>query len=218
MGNELICWSVLMSILIGRFGVEHMTASWVAVRYMHVSFMPAVGFSIAVTALVGKYVGANAPDTAVARARLGLLLAVGYMALCGVVFFIFRRPLVAIFLSDSETPVEQVERIIQIGSAVLVAAAIFQTFDAIGILYNGALRGAGDTVVPGIVTVVYSWVLLVGGGWLMTEVFPNLESLGPWIGCLSYLLALGVTMAWRFERGGWRGKRLVDETPDLPTS
>ena len=209
MGNELICWSVLLSVLIGSFGIDHMTASWVAVRYMHVSFMPAVGFSIAATALVGKYVGAGAPDTAVARARLGMFLSVGYMALCGVIFLVFRDPLIGLFISESETSEEQAQRIIQIGSSVLVAAAIFQTFDAIGILYNGALRGAGDTVIPGIVTVVYSWGLLVGGGWLMTQWYPHLESLGPWVGCLAYLLALGVTLAWRFERGGWRGKALV---------
>jgi MATE family multidrug resistance protein len=209
MGNELVCWSVLLSILIGSFGIDHMTASWVAVRYMHVSFMPAVGFSIAATALVGKYVGAGAPDTAVSRARLGVLLAVGYMALCGAVFLVFRRPLIALFLSPTEMSGEQTERIIQIGSSVLVAAAIFQTFDAIGILYNGALRGAGDTVIPGIVTVVYSWGLLVGGGWLMTQWYPHLGSLGPWVGCLAYLLALGVTLAWRFERGAWRRKALI---------
>jgi MATE family multidrug resistance protein len=209
MGNELVCWSVLLSILIGSFGVDHLTASWIAVRYMHVSFMPAVGFSIAATALVGKYVGAGAPDTAVARARLGVFLAVGYMALCGVVFLVFREPLVAIFISPSETTPEQMARIIEIGSSVLVAAAIFQTFDAVGILYNGALRGAGDTIIPGIVTVTYSWGFLVGGGWLMIWWLPQLGSLGPWIGCLVYLIALGITLAWRFERGGWRRKRLV---------
>ena len=138
-----------------------------------------------------------------------MFLSVGYMALCGVIFLVFRDPLIGLFISESETSEEQAQRIIQIGSSVLVAAAIFQTFDAIGILYNGALRGAGDTVIPGIVTVVYSWGLLVGGGWLMTQWYPHLESLGPWVGCLAYLLALGVTLAWRFERGGWRGKALV---------
>ena len=144
-----------------------------------------------------------------------MFLAVGYMALCGVVFLVFREPLVAIFISPSETTPEQMARIIEIGSSVLVAAAIFQTFDAVGILYNGALRGAGDTIIPGIVTVTYSWGFLVGGGWLMIWWLPQLGSLGPWVGCLVYLLALGVTLAWRFERGGWRRKRLVP-TADPP--
>jgi MATE family multidrug resistance protein len=71
-GNELVCWSIFMSVLVGKFGENHMTAGWAALGYMHLSFMPAIGFSVAITSLVGKYIGAGAPDTAVARARLGL--------------------------------------------------------------------------------------------------------------------------------------------------
>ena len=53
---------------------------------MHLSFMSAVGLSVAVTSLVGKYVGAGRPDLAVSRTRLGLALAVGYMTVCTVTF------------------------------------------------------------------------------------------------------------------------------------
>ena len=48
--------------------------------------MSAVGLSVAVTSLVGKYVGAGRPDLAVSRTRLGLALAVGYMTVCTVTF------------------------------------------------------------------------------------------------------------------------------------
>ena len=75
-GNEIVCWSIFMSRLIGLFGTYHQTAGWIAVTYMHLSFMPAIGLSVAVTTLVGKYVGADQPEVAIARARLGLILAV----------------------------------------------------------------------------------------------------------------------------------------------
>ena len=52
-----------------------MTAAWIVLRYMHLSFMPAVGFSVAVTSLVGKYIGAGEPDTAVALFRVQIELA-----------------------------------------------------------------------------------------------------------------------------------------------
>ena len=50
-----------MTALVGRFGSEHMTASWIAMRYMHLSFMPAVGFSVAITSIVGRLIGEGSP-------------------------------------------------------------------------------------------------------------------------------------------------------------
>ncbi|MHC4993358.1 MAG: MATE family efflux transporter, partial [Planctomycetota bacterium] len=165
LGNELLCWAIFMSALVGYFGPDHMTAGWIALAYMHLSFMPAVGFSVATTSLVGRYIGAGQPDVAVARARLALGLAVGYMTTCALLFFTFRYALADIFIPSDLDPV-QAEHVRRVAANLLICAAVFQTVDAFGIVYTGALRGAGDTVWPGVVTVIYSWSLIVGGGWL----------------------------------------------------
>ena len=78
------------------------------------------------------------------------------------------------------------------------------------------MRGAGDTLVPGIATVVLSWVVIVGGGFAMIRLAPELESVGPWIAATAYILILGVFLAVRFERGGWRRIRLLDGTDSPP--
>ena len=93
-GNEIFCWSIFMTVLVGKFGADHMTAGWAALGFMHLSFMPAVGCSVAVTSLVGKYIGAGEPDTAVSRARLGVGLAVAYMTTCALAFIVFREPMI----------------------------------------------------------------------------------------------------------------------------
>jgi MATE family, multidrug efflux pump len=208
-GNELVCWSIFMSVLVGVFGTNHMTAGWAALGYLHLSFMPAVGFSVAVTSLVGRYCGAGQPDVALARARLGLGLAVGYMTLCGAVFLAFRHDLIRVFVAGQGVPPEQAQEIIAIGGRLMICAAVFQTMDALGIVYTGALRGAGDTVFPGMVTIVYSWLFLVGGGWLIVVLFPGLESVGPWIAAAFYVIVYGLTIWWRFESGRWRSIRLL---------
>ncbi len=202
-GNELVCWSIFMSVLVGVFGEDHMTAGWIALTYMHLSFMPAVGFSVAVTSLVGKYIGAGQPDVAQHRARIGLGVALAYMTTCAALFFFLREPLVALFVGGDASP-EQAAHIIDVGVKLMVCAALFQTVDAIGIVYTGALRGAGDTVFPGIVTMIYSWLFVVVGGWAMIEFFPQLESVGPWIAAAFYVIIFGLTMGWRFESGKWR--------------
>jgi len=209
-GNELICWAIFMTGLVGAFGTDHMAAGWVALRYMHLCFMPAVGFSTAVTSIVGRFIGAGHPEVAMKRARLGVGMALVYMTIGGLVLFLWRDELVRFFFAGSDRSAEQIDAIVEIGARLMICAAVFQTFDALGIVYAGALRGAGDTVWPGIVTMVYSWTFIVGGGWLMTVIAPQWTSVGPWIGAAAFIICLGLTMTWRFESGAWRGIRLVE--------
>jgi len=208
-GNEIVCWSLFLSVIVGRFGENHMAAGWIALGYMHLAFMPTLGVSIAVNSLVGRYIGAGKPDVAVARARMGLAIAVVYMTVCGLVFFLFRHPLIELFVGGDITPARR-EEIIAIGGKLMICAAVFQTFDAFGIVYTGALRGAGDTLWPSVATIVYSWLFIVAGGWALAVYAPGLKSIGPWIGAAAFIILYGITMAWRFESGRWRSIRLVD--------
>ncbi|QYK47419.1 MAG: MATE family efflux transporter [Phycisphaeraceae bacterium] len=202
-GNEMICWSYLMAVLIGHFGEVHNTAGWIALRYMHLAFMPAIGISIAVTAQVGKCMGMKRPDLAVKRTMLGLGMTLGYMGVCALGFVLFRYQAIELFVEPT-MDASQREELIAIGSRVMIAAAIFQLFDALGITMIGALRGAGDTIWPGVATIILAWVCIVGGGHLAIEAFPSLGSLGPWIGASSYIILLGVAVCFRFVQGKWK--------------
>ena len=209
-GNEIICWTIFMTVLVGTFGELHLAAGWAALSYMHLSFMPALGFSVAVNSLVGKYIGAGQPDVAAARARLGLKLALSYMTVCALGFFFFRHQLISIFAGGANLSPEDAEKMVSIGAKLMICAAFFQTADAFGVVYSGALRGAGDTLWPSIVTVVYSWLFIVLGGFMIITFWPELESVGPWIAAAVYITIYGITMTWRFESGRWRSIRLLD--------
>ena len=80
---------------------------------------------------------------------------------------------------------------------------------------SGALRGAGDTFFPGLATVVASWGIIVGGGILMTNSFPQLESIGAWIAAAVYIFTLCMLLLGRFLTGRWRSIRLLDGSPDV---
>ncbi len=231
MGNELICWGYLMAVLLPLGGaaqvaarsdlvgpvlaqaqaseaVIHNTAGWIALRYMHIAFMPAIGLSIAVSAMVGRAMGMRRPDLASARAWLGLKVTLAYMGLCALAFIVFREDLIAVFVPSDMDEGERLS-VLRVGASVMIAAAVFQLFDAIAIIMSAALRGAGDTVWPGIATVVLSWTFIVGGGHAMIWLFPGLGSIGPWIGAAGYIIGLGVCMGWRFMGGHWRTLDLV---------
>jgi MATE family multidrug resistance protein len=104
-----------------------------------------------------------------------------------------------------------VVEILRIGSTIMIVAACFQVFDALGISLVGALRGAGDTVVPGVVTMILSWTLIIGLGITIMRVAPGLGAIGPWIAAAVYIIVFGIWAGGRFWRGKWKSIRLIGE-------
>lgn len=206
-GNEIACWAIFLTALVGGVSVADNAAGGIAFRYMQVSFMPAVGISIAVTALVGRSIGMGRPDIAAKRAWLGMWVTMVYMGACAAAFVLFRGPLVR-FLMNEADPLEA--DVLRIGGRVMILAALFQLFDAIGITMVGALRGAGDTRWPGVVTVVLSWACIIGLGWALLSAFPEWGSIGPWVGAAVYIIVFALVMLRRFAAGRWREIRLVE--------
>lgn len=209
--NDMLSWSICVAVLAGMFGQAHRAATTAVMRYLGLAFMPAVGIGIATTALVGRYIGAGRPDLAKRRTHQALLAGLGWMGLCGLAFWIFRYPMVAFFVRvvpSSDLTSEQAARlageILRVGGQIMLCAAVFQLFDAVGIVYIGALRGSGDTRWPMFVTLALSWTVILGGGLAMVLFVPQLTSVGPWIAASAYVIIMGLVMTWRFESGAWR--------------
>lgn len=210
-GNEMICWSLFMVYFVGSFGAEHSNAGWIAHQWMSLSFMPTVGISIAATATVGKYMGMKRPDIAAKRAWLAVGIAVVWMTFMGAMFLIFRREMVGLFIDDGTTG-EMRDKVLKLGMGFMLATAAFQFFDAIAMTLSGALRGAGDTVVVGVMTVLLSWGLIVGGSWYLVTYHPKLESQGPWIAAAAYIIVLSLVILARFVSGKWKHIKLVESS------
>jgi MATE family multidrug resistance protein len=209
-GNEMICWALFTVVLVGVYGPVHSTAGYIALQWMHMSFMPAIGLSVAVTAIVGRCMGMGRPDLAARRTWQGLGVTLAYMGVCAVLFVVLREPMIRLFVPEAMDP-GTLRELVRIGGRLMIAAAAFQLFDALGITLNGALRGAGDTVWPGVVTVVLNWGCIVGGGVAMNRWRPDLESLGPWIAASAYIVLVGLAFLARFLGGGWKARRVLAE-------
>lgn len=193
---DVLAWSLYTMWVMGVFGTKAMAANTFIFRFMSVSFMPAFGLGTAVTALVGRSLGAGRLDLARQRADLGFALAAGYMLSCGLLFFLGRHWLMGLFTQDAD--------VLKLGSMLLVFAAIYQFFDAMYIIYNGALRGAGDTFVPAVATGVLCWGITVFGGFLIAKFYHQWGVAGPWTAATGYGIILGVFMLVRFRQGRWK--------------
>lgn len=202
--SEVVVWTIFINVLIGsEFGTAHLVATNATWQYMRLAFMPSVGVGQALTALVGRSIGAGDAPRAIRETRIAAVLTFAYMGSLSVVYVGFGATLVGWFNSDPE--------VMEIGRRIMICAAVFQLFDAIGITYNSALRGAGDTFVPSVFFVVSTWLIVVGGGWTAATWFHELGSLGPWIAASAFIVLSGVFLWWRWHGRAWMGIDLFDD-------
>ena len=204
---DVASWAVFVNVLVGRFGETQLAASNAVGQFIHLSWLPTVGLNIAATQLMGQWIGRGRPDIARRRVMTALKIGVTYMAAMGVIFFVFRRSLVALFRNEPE--------VVYWGSAIMVWAALFQVSDAVGIVLYGALRGAGDTLLPALVVIGSAWLVFLPAGWLLA-VEADLQAPGAWMGAAIHLTLIAVLLYWRFRSGRWRRMRLVE--PAAPTA
>jgi len=195
--SDVMVWMLFINILIGRlFGDMHLIASNVAWQYMRIAFMPAIGVGIAVSSLVGKAIGQGDHNMAMRYTRTAVLILFGYLGTLSVVYLVYRAELIAWFNPDPE--------IVRIASGIMICAVIFQLSDALGITYNAALRGAGDTFWPAVLFVISHWVIVIGGGLAIALLKPEWGSIGPWLAATVLLIFLGFALWWRWRSRAWQ--------------
>jgi MATE family multidrug resistance protein len=203
-------WGTILFALVGRFGKEPLAATSAVLSCMNVSFMPIVGISTALTAAVGKSIGSGMKELAMKQTDVCVRIALVYMGFIGVCFFLFRGPIMKFW-----APLD--DKVVEAGVNIFILAAIFQLFDAIVIIYIGALRGAGDTVWLAGVSAVASIVILGLGGVAVVIYLPQLGELGPWGVALAEIAFVGLSHRWRFNSRKWMRidlfKRRVAEMP-----
>jgi multidrug resistance protein, MATE family len=114
---DVFAWGIFSLVVMGQFGDKAMAANIFLFRYISVSFMPAYGISVAVTSLVGRYIGAGRPDIAAKRAHLGFAVTAAYMMTCGLIYVLGRNQLMGLFSKDAE--------VLRIGAILLIFGGVY---------------------------------------------------------------------------------------------
>ncbi|QTD38325.1 MATE family efflux transporter [Polaribacter batillariae] len=185
--------------LSGLLGKNPQAANQIALNLSSMTFMVAMGLSVASMIRVGNQKGLQnfkeLRRIAFSLFLLGTLFAIFF----AFIFFIFHKSLPNIYvdLSDAENYLDNME-VLSIASKLLLAAAFFQISDSIQVVVLGALRGLQDVKIPTIITFISYWVV----GFPVSYFLGKEEmygSFGIWLGLLAGLTTASILLFIRFN-------------------
>jgi MATE family multidrug resistance protein len=197
-------------VIVGRIGTLELAASGIAFNLNMIVFLPTVGLAIAVSSLVGRYLGADRPEIAERAVRSALVMSFAYMAACGLLYVLGARLLLAPYGAGADPGTWP--RIAEIATVLLRFVAAYSIFDMLNLVHAAGLRGAGDTVYPMFLTFVLAWIAMLAPAWVGCVVLGAGVNFA-WTMASLYVLLLGLLMRRRFRAGHWKAMRVIEPAP-----
>lgn len=181
------------------------TASTIMFNWDLVSFIPLLGIEIAVTSLVGRYMGASRPQVAHRSALSGIKTGIFYSVVILILFVFVPEWLVRVF--HPQTPSMIFEQAVPIAVSMVRIAALYVLAEAVMVALVGALRGAGDTYFTMIASVTAHW-LFVPILYLTLKVF-NLSVPISWLIMVIFFLLFCGVLITRFRSEKWKKIKVI---------
>jgi len=186
--------------IVGGMDETSLAASNIIGSINMIAFMPVVGLGLAALTLVGKYIGMRKPDVSMRVAYNAAKLAGMYALFLGLLFVSVPGLFINIFGSGDSA---QYAGILARSRPVMKVLAVFVFFDAIGMVFADALRGAGDTRFQMLGASAAAWGLFVPGVWYITHRAGG-DLIHAWVWGGFYVFLLAVFFTLRFRSGLWR--------------
>lgn len=173
-------------------------AAYVAINSVEsIGTLPAFGFSVAATALVGQALGAGKPDVAARSTWATLRPCLAVVFAIALVALVIPQVVLGFFVADPS--------VLAAGSLAMRMSVLTVPASAATFVFNGALRGAGDTKFPVIVRASGTWGLRIP---LALVLIPLLALPGGrLVMALDYSTQAGLAY-WRFRGGRWQRARV----------
>ncbi|SJZ37462.1 MATE family efflux transporter [Selenihalanaerobacter shriftii] len=191
---------IVMTGIVTGYGSLAVAAFGIGNRILSVAILPTRGFSSGATTMVGQNLGANQE----ARADKSGLISVGInsvgMILLGIVVYFFSGDIIQIFNDNSE--------VVLIGSEYLKFLSFSFIFIGTMFIVNGIFRGAGNTVLPMVFSLVSLLVLRVPLATILAKFKFGLSGVW-WAILISNLVSGLVAFIW-FLVGDWK-KEVIDK-------
>jgi putative MATE family efflux protein len=201
-------YNFLYISIVTRFGTIALAAHQVGLRVESIAYMPAFGFNVAVSALVGQSLGEGKPEKAEKVVYEALKMVSIFMGVMGIILIVFPRYLVMPFVTKSDPNYAEVLRL---ASIYLIIVGISEIPLGWIFVLSGALRGAGDTKSPMYVTAISKLLFriipsyILGFGISLGPIHvKGMEVIAAWLAMTLETFTTALFFWWIFKRGKWK--------------
>jgi len=190
--------------IVNQFGTNVLAGYSVASRLDSIALVPAMSFSQALSTFVGQNIGANKTE----RIRTGLISTVKMSGIVTIVtsvlIVIWGHLIMSLFTNDAE--------VIRIGDQYLTIVSIFYVIFTLMFIYNGLMRGAGDTLIPMFLSLISLWIIRIPLAWMLSR------KIGPsgiwWSIPAGWFIGLSLSFLY-YKTGRWKRKAVVKYDENL---
>ncbi|MBU0990079.1 MAG: MATE family efflux transporter, partial [Proteobacteria bacterium] len=197
----------LFILLVGRLGTVSLAATNIALNISTLAFMPMIGSGIAISVLVGQYLGKNKPDVAQKSVYSGFHMAFMYMTTIAAAYVLIPDVFVIPFAAKADP--ERFAEIYRITVILLRFVALYSIFDTMNLIFSSAIKGAGDTRYVMFMLVIATSLVLVVPTYLCVVVL-GYGLMASWLNFSAYVIVLSFMFFFRFLGGKWKSMRVIE--------
>jgi MATE family multidrug resistance protein len=195
-------------LIVGRLGTASLAATNIAFNINTLAFMPMIGCGIAISVLVGQYLGADKPELAQTATYSGFHLAFAYMGSIAVLYILLPDLFVIPFALKADPG--EFKEIYDFSIVLLRFVAFYSLFDTMNIIFCSAIKGAGDTKFVMYISIGLSFFGLLIPSYLAVIVF-DYGLMVSWVIATFYVILLGFAFFLRFLNGKWKTMRVIEQ-------
>jgi putative MATE family efflux protein len=189
-------WIAYVRIL-SSFGSSVIAGYTIGVRVILFALLPASGLANAAATMVGQALGAKKPERAEAAVWKTARYNAIFLAVIGLAFVLFARPIVGGFTHDAS--------VARYGIMALRTVAYGFVFYAYGMVIGNSFNGAGDTRTPTWINLCVFWLLEIPLAWVLSHQ-TGLGVLGVFVAMTIAFSTLAVVSSLVFRKGKWKGQ------------
>ena len=198
----------LLTQFVTEIGNMEGAATGLAFNVNSIAFIPIFGVSIATSTLVGQKLGENRPDLAARATWTSLIIALLYTSFFGLLYV--AVPDFFLLAHGAFADKQQFEAVRSLTVVLLRFVTAYCIFDAMQLIFVGALKGAGDTMFILVATTTISIVFVTIGR--LGQVYGQWGLYGWWWVLSFWLLTLALVYLARFLQGHWKKMRVIEPT------
>jgi putative MATE family efflux protein len=199
---------VFVTTYVNYFGASATAAFGAATRIDMVATMPAIAIGMASTALTGQNLGARKPERVKEIFKWALLLGTIISGIVAIFAFAFPRIILSMFIHH--------EPVLSIGVEYLRIVAPCYLLFALMFVSSGVVNGAGQTIIPMMLTLISLWIVRVPLAWYLSQHTP-LGIKGIWIAMAAGFAVTAVVGYLYYLSGRWKkATSKIQLSPEKP--